>query len=120
MAVLQSITPHRDLVFGIGQDGYAGWSKGKTALDAACGVKEWTLHDLRRTAATGMADLGVQPHVIEAVLNHVSGHKAGVAGIYNRSTYANEKRAALDLWAGHVRVIIAQASGANVTKLRKA
>jgi integrase len=121
MAVLQSITPHRDLVFGIGQDGYAGWSKGKTILDAACGVKGWTLHDLRRTAATGMADLGVLPHVIEAVLNHVSGHKAGVAGIYNRSTYDKEKRAALDLWAGHIRVIVAQASGANVTKLgRKA
>jgi hypothetical protein len=45
-----------------------------------------------------MADIGVQPHVIEAVLNHVSGHKAGVAGIYNRSTYATEKRAALDTW----------------------
>ena len=60
-------------------------------------MSDWTLHDLRRTAATRMADLGVQPHVIEAMLNHVSGHKAGVAGIYNRSTYAAEKRAALDL-----------------------
>ena len=49
---------------------------------------EWRLHDLRRTAATGMAELGVQPHVIEAVLNHVSGHRAGVAGVYNRATYA--------------------------------
>jgi hypothetical protein len=66
-----------------------------------------------------MADLGIQPHVIEAVLNHVSGHKAGVAGIYNRSTYATEKRAALDRWASHIRVILAQASGANVTKLER-
>ena len=47
-------------------------------------MTDWTLHDLRRTVATRMADLGVQPHIIEAVLNHVSGHKAGVAGIYNR------------------------------------
>ena len=70
----------------------------KLALDVACGVKDWTVHDLRRTVATRMADIGVQPHVIEAVLNHVSGHKAGVAGIYNRSTYATEKRAALDTW----------------------
>jgi hypothetical protein len=49
--------------------------------------------------ATRMGDRGVQPHVIEAVLNHVSGHKRGVAGIYNRSTYASEKRAALETWA---------------------
>lgn len=83
-------------------------------------VKDWTLHDLRRTAATRMADLGVQPHVIEAVLNHVSGHKAGVAGIYNRSTYAAEKRAALNLWANHLRVAVAKAEGANVTRLKRA
>lgn len=62
----------------------------------------WRLHDLRRTAATGMASIGVLPHVVEAVLNHISGAKAGVAGIYNRATYAREKREALDLWAAHV------------------
>jgi hypothetical protein len=50
-----------------------------------------------------MADkLGIQPHVIEAILNHISGHKAGVAGIYNRATYAAEKREALDLWASYI------------------
>jgi hypothetical protein len=53
-----------------------------------------------------MADLGVQPHVIEAVLNHVSGHKAGVAGVYNRSLYSAEKRAALALWAEHVMSLV--------------
>ena len=58
---------------------------------------------------------------LRAVLNHVSGHKAGVAGIYNRSTYAKETREALDLWAGHIRITVAQSQGANVTKLgRKA
>ena len=67
-----------------------------------------------------MADLGVQPHVIEAVLNHISGHKAGVAGTYNRSTYAAEKKAALDLWASHLNVAIAKANGANVTSIRRA
>ena len=65
-----------------------------------------------------MADLGVQPHIIEAVLNHVSGHKGGVAGIYNRSTYAAEKRAALDLWGSHVQTMLARAEGANVTLKR--
>jgi hypothetical protein len=60
------------------------------------------LHDIRRTVATRLADLGVLPHVIEAVLNHVSGHKAGVAGVYNRASYTAEKRAALELWAHEV------------------
>jgi integrase len=110
----------RALVFGSGQGGYSGWSRAKEALDKAANVKKWTLHDLRRTAATRMANLGVQPHVIEAILNHVSGHKAGVAGIYNRSTYDKEKRAALDLWAGHLKVAIAQASGANVREFKRA
>jgi hypothetical protein len=50
--------------------------------------------------------LGIQPHVIEAILNHISGHKAGVAGIYNRATYAKEKREALDLWASHLTALI--------------
>ena len=69
--------------------------------------------------ATRMADLGVQPHVIEAILNHVSGHKSGVAGIYNRSTYAAEKRAALELWGTHIQTLLAKAEGANVTVLLK-
>ena len=69
-------------------------------------VSEWKLHDLRRTCATGMADIGVQPHIIEAVLNHVSGHKVGVAGIYNRSSYEREVRAALGLWEDHVRTLV--------------
>ena len=77
---------------------------------ADCGSEHcapWRLHDLRRTVATRMAELGVQPHVVEAVLNHVSGHKAGVAGVYNRALYAAEKRRALELWGEHVRALAA-------------
>lgn len=114
----QPKTNGRDLVFGEGEGGYSGWSRAKDTLDKVAKVKDWTLHDLRRSAATRMADLGVQPHIIEAVLNHVSGHKSGVAGIYNRSTYAAEKRAALDLWASHLLVVVAKSDGANVTRLR--
>ena len=97
----------RALVFG-SRGPFSGWSKAKASLNsrmsAALGraPAEWRLHDIRRTVATRLADLGVLPHVIEAVLNHVSGHKAGVAGVYNRSSYADEKRAALTLWARHV------------------
>lgn len=98
----------RECVFGEGAGGFSGWSRAKAALDArmkAAGtpVVPWTLHDLRRTAATMMADrLGVLPHVIEAVLNHVSGHKAGIAGVYNRAAYVAEKRDALERWAEYL------------------
>jgi hypothetical protein len=64
-------------------------------------------------------DLGIQPHIIEAVLNHVSGHKAGVAGIYNRASYEAEKRTALCRWAEHVTAII-EGRESNVTALRRA
>jgi integrase len=110
----------REYIFGDGEGGFSGFSKAKERLDEASGVIDWTLHDLRRTMATRMADLGVQPHVIEAILNHLSGHKAGVAGVYNRSTYAAEKRAALDLWGTHVQMLLARLEGANVTALRRA
>ncbi len=98
----------RDLVFGEGAGGFSGWSKAKAALDRRTNVErdrpmpKWRLHDLRRTAATGMAELGTPPHVIEAVLNHVSGSKAGVAGIYNKALLLPERRQALTLWAEHV------------------
>jgi len=103
--VLKACPRRGETVFGRGPNGYTAWSRSKRLFDPALSLP-WVLHDLRRSAATGMADLGVQPHVIEAVLNHVSGHKAGVAGIYNRSTYTAEKRAALELWAGHLMVAI--------------
>jgi integrase len=68
--------------------------------------RHFVIHDIRRSVATGMADIGIAPHIIEAVLNHVSGHKGGVAGVYNRSSYAAEKAAALARWDEHVASII--------------
>ena len=67
--------------------------------------KPWTLHDLRRTCASGMASLKIAPHVIEAVLNHKNGTIKGVAKVYNRYSYATEKRAALDAWARRLDAI---------------
>lgn len=109
IAILSSV-PRKlgnDHVFGMGQSGFSGWSKSKAALDRRLAldarvVPPWRLHDLRRTAATGMATLGVQPHVVEAILNHLSGTRAGVAGVYNRATYREEKRSALEMWANHI------------------
>ena len=82
-----------------------GFSQSKAKLDALLNSAvsaAFALHDLRRTAASGMASLGVQPHVIEACWNHKSGAIRGVAAIYNRFNYASEKRHALDLWGAHV------------------
>ncbi|MFN0218244.1 MAG: tyrosine-type recombinase/integrase [Hyphomicrobium sp.] len=97
---------HDELIFpSSGADGttFSGFSKCKARLDAASGVTDWTLHDLRRTAATHMARLGVAPHVVERILNHTGGALGGVAGIYNRFAYQPEMRAALELWALHVQ-----------------
>jgi len=100
---------------------FSGLSGAKRRLDAASGVSQWTLHDLRRTAATGMADkCGVLPHVVEAALNHVSGEsKRGVAGIYNHAKYVPEIRKALEAWARHVDTLVngAPAAGDNVVPL---
>lgn len=109
----------RDQVFGRGPRsagnaprGFSGWSKGKAELDQTIATAlasrshtlvPWRLHDLRRTCATVMAEsLGTPPYIVEAVLNHISGHKAGVAGVYNRATYQMEMRQALDGWAEHL------------------
>jgi integrase len=103
-----------------GDSGLGGFSRAKERLDQQMKpAKPWTFHDLRRTAATGMADIGIQPHIIEAVLNHVSGHRAGVAGIYNRAAYAAEKADALRRWADHVdRLVTADAAAAKVISIR--
>jgi integrase len=93
----------------------SGFSKAKARVDKAitaefattgAAMPPWRLHDLRRSAASGMARLGIAPHVIEKVLNHISGSLAGVAGVYNRFGYGPEKRHALERWAGHVQRLI--------------
>jgi integrase len=87
---------------------FSGWGTSKARLDArikAAGhrLAPWRLHDFRRSLSTTMHErLGIQPHIVESVLNHISGHKAGTAGVYNRSDYAREKHTALMLWQGHV------------------
>ncbi len=82
-------------------------------------LENWTLHDLRRTAASGMARLGFQPHVVEKVLNHSTGTISGVAAVYNRHGYLEEKRQALEAWAIHVERLLHPVAAENVVKLRK-
>jgi integrase len=122
--ILKARARTRDFVFGVGAGGFSGWTRSKERLDKRIENKfgkplpHWTVHDLRRTAATRMVDLGEGPHIVEAVLNHVSGHRAGVAGIYNRSLYKAEKAQALSKWATHVMAIV-KGKKSNVTPIRK-
>ena len=83
---------------------WSSWSESKAKLDRRLnGMAKWTLHDCRRSAATHMAEhLGVLPHVLEQILNHQSGSKAGVAGLYNRARYTEEMKSALQAWADYV------------------
>lgn len=86
---------------------FAGFSVAKTALDKASGVTDWTLHDLRRTFATNLAGLGVAPHVIERLLNHITGSLSPIALRYNKAKYDKEMREALLLWEGYLARILA-------------
>jgi integrase len=84
-----------DYVFGKSTN----WHIEKSALDARIGIAPYRLHDLRRTCATMCAELGVRSEVVEAILNHYSGHRASVAGTYNRAKYSDEMRVALQRYA---------------------
>lgn len=103
----------------------SGFSVAKKRLDKAVAslndgepLAPWVLHDLRRTAASGMASLRIAPHVVEAVLNHVSGTISGVAAIYNRHDYRAEKQAALEAWARRLEAIVTGESAKNVVELK--
>jgi integrase len=121
LAIVNSV-PHttRDCLFGARGQGFVSWSEAKKALDRWLGdsVRKWRLHDVRRTVATRMADVGIEPHVIEAVLNHYSGHRSGVAGTYNRSKYERAVAEALARWSEHVLALV-EGRKSKVVALRR-
>jgi integrase len=108
----------------------AGFSAAKRILDGdvkrktkadlvTAALAPWRIHDLRRTAATGMAGMGFPPHVVERVLNHASGVTGGLVGVYQRHEYRTERRAALEAWGKRVAAIVSGAAlPSNVRKLR--
>ena len=88
------------------------WGIQKRRLDERTHLAPWQLHDLRRSMVTHLAeDLAIPPHIIEATINHVSGFRSGVAGVYNRAQYLTERRQALDAWANHVLALVAAKEG---------
>ena len=118
-----------DLIFTTnGKTPISGWSKAKRDLDAELAEQNsskkepfspWTLHDIRRTVATGLQRLGISLQVIEAVLGHVSGSRAGVVGTYQRHSFAKEKAAALEAWGAHVMAMVEGKKPGKVVAMRK-
>ncbi|WP_034996681.1 tyrosine-type recombinase/integrase [Beijerinckia mobilis] len=109
LEALPRIKSGKHLVFTVtGETAVSGFTRAKERIDAFLpeGIPHWTLHDLRRTLASGCARLGVAPQVVEAILNHKSGTIRGVAAVYNRYTYETEKRAAMYAWANHVNAAV--------------
>lgn len=121
--------PKRDA----GDHPVSGWSRSKRRLDeiilearqkAAEGaevepMQDWTIHDLRRTAASGMARLGIPPHIVEKLLNHSEGEISGVAAVYNRYGYEDEKRRAAEAWAQFLQSLFNPEDGGNVVKMER-
>ncbi len=111
-----------DLVFTTnGKTPISGFGRLKERLDGAVGLEaeDWRFHDLRRTMATNMAMMRVQPHIIEAILNHKSGIVSGVAAVYNRHAYLDEKREALERWAKHVEERVKEQSRSLLPEVRQ-
>jgi integrase len=107
VSLLATQPPRVGFGFLFGRMGFKSWAQGKAAIDRRAKIASWRVHDLRRTVSTIMHErLGVPPHVVEACLNHVSGHHGGVAGVYNKSQYLSEKRRALDMWAEHLLAVV--------------
>jgi integrase len=105
-------TKGEQLVFTTnGKIPFQGFSKAKRQLDDLSGVTDWTLHDLRRTVVSGMARLRILPQIADKVLNHQSGTISGVAAVYQRHDFLDERRHALDLWGSHVAALISVRTG---------
>jgi integrase len=129
--VLADTPPTTQFVFSTnGRSPVSGFSKLKPKLDQKmlavardedpnATVELWTLHDLRRTCVTSMIEIGVEPHVVEATINHISGYKGGVAGVYNRSQLIEPVRRATERWASYIEAIVSGATPATVVPMRR-
>jgi integrase len=119
VAVLKRRAVRGPLVFSIlGTKPFQQFSKAKSQIDDISGVTGWRLHDLRRTCVSGMARLGVAPHVADKILNHQSGTISGVAAVYQRHEFVSERRRALELWGAHVGAILDRVSREHQIELK--
>jgi integrase len=110
-AIIQCRPRHSGFVFATsGGKNFQSFKTAKADLDRLSGVIDWRIHDLRRTVVTGMARLGVPPHVGDKILNHQSGTISGVAAVYQKHEFLAERKDALERWGRHVADIIATSS----------
>src|SRR3984893_6198931 len=98
---------------------FQDFGRAKRELDELSGVTGWRLHDLRRTCVSGMARLGIPPHVADKILNHQSGTISGVAAVYQRHDFLAERKDALERWGAHVRKILTDASSDRRNFIRR-
>ena len=108
-------TPVSDYVFPNSKGNrFWAFAKAKREFDKRCGFTGWRLHDLRRTIVSGMARLGVPPHVADKILNHQAGTISGVAAVYQRHDFLAERQEALDRWGAHVERIVRELGSAEI------
>jgi integrase len=118
--VLNKSNRIRTFVFSFdGTRAFQDFSRAKRELDELSGVTGWRLHDLRRTCVSGMARLGIPPHVADKILNHQSGTISGVAAVYQRHDFLAERKDALERWGAHVRKILTEASSDHQNSIRR-
>jgi integrase len=119
MAVLKRADKKGSFVFSLlGGKPFQEFSRGRRRLDQLSGVTGWRLHDLRRTCVSGMARLGIAPHVADKILNHQAGTISGVAAVYQRHEFLSERRHALDVWGAHVGALLSEARGDHHVELK--
>ena len=106
IALLPERRPGRNHVFGRGPGGFSGFFQAKAQLAGRVGLPAWRLHDLRHSFVTHANEIGIDPHIIEACINHQCGHKAGIAGRYNAAQYREQKRAAMQRYANWLEAVV--------------
>ena len=117
-AVVSGVTAIGSFVFtGNGKTPFSGFSKSKKRLDELSGVTDWRLHDIRRTVTSGMAKLGIAPHIADKILNHQSGTISGVAAVYQRHEFLDERETALDAWGNYVQSLLDKTDRDNVVNI---
>jgi integrase len=121
MAVLARAEQRGPYVFSLlGTKPFPGFSRAKRRLDQLSGMAEWRLHDLRRTCVSGMARLGIAPHVADKILNHQSGTISGVVAVYQRHEFLSQRQEALETWGAHVARIVGDGLGERRPNVQRA